>query len=371
MNKERPYGDMTELLIDKHIKYFSLCLNLLPSKHQDQDNNKLALIYFCLQGLELMNDLKFSDQERLQFSEFIYDNYYIGNGFRSIMNSSGAYDIPSISATFFALANLLVLKSPINEKLDRNQIMGFLRECQITSGPFKGSFTPTLRTDGEPWGETDLRICYMAVSIRRILKADELLDDSTDINTTELIEFILRALNDMGGFGNLAMSESHLGYTYCALATLKLLDFDFSKINWDNTINWILHRQINYPQVLYEGIDVNHEDFGAFNGRENKAGDCCYGWWSLGSLQILGQLTLANLPHLSQFLLMNQDHRVGGFSKHFDALPDPYHTFLSLSTLSLIKDNCDFEGNQRLSEIDPVLSISQSLSDFYKSLNWG
>ncbi|CAH6719381.1 geranylgeranyl transferase type-1 subunit beta [[Candida] jaroonii] len=367
---------MSELSIDinKHIKYFTLCLNVLPSKYQDQDNNKLSLIYFCLQSLEILNDLKFNETEKGQFSKFIYDCYYTGNGFRSIMNSMGEkYEKPSISSTFFAITNLITLQSPINQHLDRFKIMDFLKDCQIKSGNDKGSFAPTIDGENQPFGDNDLRICYMAVCIRKYLKIDELPPSQmkdVDFSVIELEEYILRRLNYNGGFSCYQMSESHLGYTYCAIASLKLLDFDFSKINFDKTLNWILHRQVNYPDILYDQEAVNHEDFGGFNGRENKPSDTCYSWWSLGSLSILEDVKLANLPKISSYLLMNQDRRTGGFGKNFDSSSDPYHSFLALSSLALIKDSVEFIGKDELSEFDGTMSITKSSVDFCQSLTW-
>lgn len=73
---------------------------MFPSKYEDQDCNKLSLICFCLEGLELLGGLSFSDEERVQFIDFIYDSYYINNGFRDTMNPAGDYDIPTVSSTF-------------------------------------------------------------------------------------------------------------------------------------------------------------------------------------------------------------------------------------------------------------------------------
>lgn len=345
---------------------------MFPSKYEDQDCNKLSLICFCLEGLELLGGLSFSDVERVQFIDFIYNSYYVNNGFRDTMNPSGDYDIPTVASTFFGLSNLVMLKDPINAKIDRSNIMQFLQQCQIKEGEHKGSFSPTLNIDGSNYGETDLRICYMAVGIRRILNYNKVPIEQRkyDIDEKGVIDYILKRLNYDGGFSCLESSESHLGYTFCAIATLKLLNFDFNTINTNNTKDWIVHRQINYPEALYDETAVNHQEFGAFNGRENKPGDACYSWWSLGSLDLIDNLQLANLQAASDYLLLNQEHRIGGIAKNFDSSPDPYHSFLAICSLSLIKDHVNFNGKESIKPIDPLLTIPLSLLNFIDSLEW-
>ncbi|EGV65527.1 geranylgeranyl transferase type-1 subunit beta [Yamadazyma tenuis] len=363
---------MNQLLIHKHVKYFTLCLNMLPSKHQDQDNNKLSLICFCLEGLELLNGLGFSDVERAQFSDFIYNSYYTGNGFRAVMNPSGVYDIATMSSTFFGLQSLLVLRDTINEKVDRHSIMKFVQSCQWKTGPDKGCFAPTLNIDGTPFGDSDLRLCYMAVAIRRILKYDQIPPQQRkyDIDVPALIQYVLQRVNVSGGFSCVQLSESHSGFTFCALAMLKLLDYNLPEADSHQTLNWIVHRQVNHPEVLPGELELRHEDFGGFNGRVNKLSDSCYSWWSLGSLEILNHLDLSNLSAAAQFLLLNQDHRIGGIAKEFDSSPDPYHTFLSICSLALIKDKVDFEGNTQLSGLDVLLTAPTSAVEFLDSLKW-
>lgn len=336
---------------------------MLPQKHQDQDSNKLSLMCFCLEGLELLGALHFSASEKSQFSDFIYNNYYITHGFRALTASSGGYDQANISSTFFGIQSLLILKDPINHKLDRHQIMRFVKLCQYTDGPNKGAFSPTLNVDNSHFGDSDLRICYMAAGIRTMLKYE----GEEDFDTESLIKYVLNRRNLDGGFSCTKSSESHLGYTYCAIATLKLLGYRDLVV--DKTINWIVHRQVNYPELIYPP-DVDHQDYGGFNGRENKASDSCYSWWSLGTLKLLDRLKLVDLQANTQFLLQNQDHRVGGIAKYFDANSDPYHTYLALCSLALAKDETEFGYSNELGDIDAELTIPVILRQYLDSLEW-
>lgn len=48
------------LLHFKHEKFFNRCLTALPSSAASEDSNKLAIIFFCLQGLQLLKKLDFT-----------------------------------------------------------------------------------------------------------------------------------------------------------------------------------------------------------------------------------------------------------------------------------------------------------------------
>lgn len=48
------------LLHAKHERFFNRCLTALPSSAASEDSNKLAIIFFCLQGLQLLKKLQFT-----------------------------------------------------------------------------------------------------------------------------------------------------------------------------------------------------------------------------------------------------------------------------------------------------------------------
>lgn len=76
------------------------------------------------------------------------------------------------------------------------------------------------------------------------------------------------------------------------------------------------------------------------NGRTNKIPDSCYSFWTLGTLNNIGNIDLFDKDLTIEFILNCQTIR-GGFSKHlnFDGKnsPDVLHTFYSLAALSILK----------------------------------
>lgn len=227
-------GEQREFLTEKHAKFFQRCLLLLPAKLQGEDANRLSFIYFCLHGLGLLKQLKYTKEELQSYSDFIYKDYLLENddfsAFRATPYFKGLskYDLPNLSSTLFALLNLLILESDYSKVLDNHKVMKFLQLSQIKEGENKGSFAPTLRNgdNGEyvQFGETDVRLCYIAASIRHLVKYDTLGEEErkNDIDTKALTDFILLRIDYQGGLSFTKHVESHLGFSYCGIACLKL-----------------------------------------------------------------------------------------------------------------------------------------------------
>lgn len=384
------------LLLSKHEKYFSLCTQSFPSKAQSEDSNKLALIYFCLHGLDILGKLNLLQETRLEYVEVIF-NHLIDTKDKTIqsfrpsqtfqLKEESSYDFPNLSATFFALSNLLALRSNYSTRLDNHKIMNFVKRCQVTEGDDAGSFKPVLDSNGQSFGETDLRHCYIAASIRKLVKYDALPVDQrkNDFDVNGLTNFIKKRINFNGGLSSNIFTESHSGLTFCGLATLKLLDENFAQrpenLDWiESTKSWLVHRQVDYPESLYtynkqtEEYDdyefYEHDDIGGFNGRENKFSDTCYCWWVTGSLSILNGLELFNFESSSRYLLnKTQNKLIGGFGKSIDVFPDPLHSYLALASLSLWKrlpnNKLNIVGYDKLDDIDEVLVITRKLRQFF------
>lgn len=381
--------ELEELLVDKLEQYFRRCMQSLPSRAQEEDSNRLALVYFCLHGLEAINRLTLTAEEKEKHAEHIYKHmiedprgemvsFRPSQTFALPLELDRSYDLPNLSATFFALCSLLALDSDFSKRLDRHKIMKFVKQCQHRQGPSCGAFSPVTGLDGEPFGGEDLRLCYIATSIRKMCKYDIMTEEErkqrdTDIDVDSCIQYILRSMNDSGGFSSDGWTEPHSGLTFCAIASLKLLGYDFSR-NQDRfapTRDWLAHRQVEYPEALYGDCDYEYwdqADEGAFNGRENKFGDTCYSWWCSASLYLLNPvyLDLVNLSKAAKYLLSRTQSRLlGGFGKNGDSFPDPFHSFTAIFSLALWKtsshQSLHFKGETQLQPIDPSLVISKRL----------
>lgn len=376
------------LLVEKHARYFNLCLNSLPQSAQTEDSNKLAIIYFNLYGLALIGKLKTSDHTGV--IENIYSHLIplkddSIQAFRSsktfeLDSGSNEYDFPNLSSTFFALAILSLFEEDFSRVIDRHKVMRFVSRCQIIDGRDRGSFRPVLDSTGAPFGESDLRLCYIAASIRTILGYDKLATcqkEKNDIDVVALISYIKGCINVTGGMAS-ESSEPHSGLTFCGISALSLLDPSILKGNesWkDSMLEWLAHRQVDYPVKLYDLTYEYHEpgDIGGFNGRPNKYADTCYSWWVLALVCLLCESNIVpfDLQKAVDYLLNYTQHKLmGGFGKSSTAFPDPMHSFLGLAALALIRQcsDMDFNGLESLVRIDPQLVITEALRQFLDSI---
>ena len=91
-------------------------------------------------------------------------------------------------------------------------------------------------------------------------------------------------------------------------------------------------------------------------GRPNKPEDTCYSFWVGATLSLLDLLHMTDNDASRQFVLRTQDAVTGGLAKWVDSQPDPLHTYLGLSGLSL-------QGEQGLLPVDPGLNMSISVGN--------
>ena len=145
-------------------------------------------------------------------------------------------------------------------------------------------------------------------------------------------------LNQKGG-----SRESHGGSTYCAIASLYLMNKIELIPNKEKLIEWLILRQ-------YTG----------FEGRINKPPDVCYSFWIGASLKMLNAWELVNFEHLKSFLFDCQAEHIGGFSKYVGHHPDVLHSYYALCGLS-------FGGEKGLLEIVPFVGISKRAHEHWKS----
>eukprot|EP00904_Undaria_pinnatifida_P007214 jgi/Undpi1/3622/HiC_scaffold_16.g06992.m1 len=131
------------------------------------------------------------------------------------------------------------------------------------------------------------------------------------------------------------------GPTFCAVASMKLMGTldSIDGRRREGLLGWCVNRQ---------GI--------GFQGRPNKADDCCCSFWVGATLALLDGLHLVDEARARQFHVSCQDKVLGGFAKAPGEPPDLLHSFYSLCWLSLSKE----EG---LEPMDAALGITRRASN--------
>lgn len=176
-----------------------------------------------------------------------------------------------------------------------------------------GSFDAALGELGDP------RSTYSAIVIADLLG---ILDDEL---TTGVAEYILSCQTYDGGFAAVPGGESHGGFGFCAIGTLKILK-RLDECNLNRAIQWIVTKQSQFS--------------GGFIGRTNKLPDSCYTWW-IGSMarQISDHLKIPpfwNQEGLVNYVYGSCQHHRGGLRDHLpNTRVDQFHTMYSLAGLSV------------------------------------
>ena len=210
--------------------------------------------------------------------------------------------------------------------------------------------------------EYDMRFLYCACAISYIL------DDWGGIDKQKAIQYIRNCRSFDGGISLIPGQEGHGGSTFCAVASLTLMEeLDTVLGNEDNASNlsswrgdlirWCVSRQVKGLQ-----------------GRPNKYEDTCYSYWIGGTLRLLNCDDLLNRNLLDDFVLQCQTD-LGGFSKLNGGYhPDQLHSFYSLAWLSLSHkryggQNTENRGDDlNLKPFDCALGICCERLEFIKSL---
>ncbi|SCV05367.1 LANO_0H05930g1_1 [Lachancea nothofagi CBS 11611] len=360
MKPPAPLND-ERFVAKKHQKFLERHLHILPSKFQDNEPNKLAIVSYALLGLSILGvDISKKYKGSTEYLKKHYQEVeneigYVAGFVPSI--STHVKGVPSLSltSTLFGIWSLacLVNADRLFEIIDREKVCQFVAQCQVSdNGLFVSSFdvTPPKPLHYSSIDPTDLRHTYVAIAILYLMGCRTSTDFSRYISLDGVLEFIKQQACPQGGFGQ--YFEPHAGFTSCALSILKLINDRWDILPssfYEVTFQWLLQRQISSdgPMTLMtnnEGFDP--EDHGGFQGRENKFADTCYGFWCLNSLEILGPQTSARFEghdFLVDYLLNNtQNKLLGGFAKNDEDDPDLYHTFLGLAALATISG--DFDG---------------------------
>lgn len=173
-------------------------------------------VYWCLGGLALLGvnvkeDGPLGTTRHTQLVAFIKRCHCPSTGgYKPHPNSTN-----SILATLSAVQALQLLGVPLTAA-EQNSIRSYVHALHDThTGGFLFAHPTTSSWTNEP----DLRFVLCALATLFHLG-----DDLTQLSDVDaLVRFILACQNADGGFGGRPQDESHGGFTYCAIASLALL----------------------------------------------------------------------------------------------------------------------------------------------------
>ncbi|XP_006612654.1 geranylgeranyl transferase type-1 subunit beta isoform X2 [Apis dorsata] len=249
----------SQLATKKHAKYFQRLLQIMPNCSAEFDCSRLAVAFFAISGLDILNCLNdLSEETKLEAINWIYRLQVTGAGPRSgfqpsttIPKDAPKYQCGHLAMTYIGLVTLLILGDDLS-RVDKKSIIEGMRACQNPDGSFTAIITGC---------ESDMRFLYCACCISIIL------NDWSGIDKTKAIDYILKSISYDGAMGQGPGLESHGGSTYCAVASLFLMN-ELHNVLTNDQLNrlkrWCLMRQ----------------DSG-FHGRPGKPSDTCYSFWTV------------------------------------------------------------------------------------------
>lgn len=335
-----------------HMAYFAHCLRQLPRPYDKLDTSRLTLVHFCVHALDLLqvwDDVSAVQALKLDPSvliEWIYslqittlqntDPAYIGFlggtfiGFTAASEEkaephhSFLYNHGHIAMTYTALATLRALGDDWS-RVDKVGIVRALPSLQLPNGSFRCIAVGS---------EHDMRFLYCACSISHMLQ------DWSGVDVDRAVSYIQACRSYDGGFALIPGQEGHGGSTFCAVASLVLmnrLDVLLPSGDDNNNTPTATTRRSSTADWRKDLIRwcVNRQVCG-MQGRPNKDEDTCYSYWIGGTLKLLlaQDDTLLNHTKLRSFVLQCQTP-MGGFGKYIGGHPDILHSFYSLAYLSL------------------------------------
>lgn len=253
----------------------------------------------------------------------------------------GPYQDPHLAPTYASVVALISINCESGyDIVDREGIYSFILSMKKKK-PL-GAFSM------HKCGENDMRSVYCAICVSSILN---ILDSKI---AEHVVEHVVSCQNPDGGFGAEPFSESHGGYTYCAIASLVMLNAE-KQCNLVKALEWCLNRQMSVE--------------GGFNGRPNKIVDSCYTFWVGACIRIIQKSLgisqeIVDTKSIQAYVLVAAQSYGGFFDKPGSA-PDFYHTCYALGGLSLNQHPKLFKESQwDLAEIDPLVNaLEQNVRD--------
>jgi prenyltransferase beta subunit len=374
------------------LEYFRVIGQRLPSAMSSFSPQRLLILYFSVAGRTALSQAlrsnfvederseEYSDAEKqLLLEHLLQCQDPVSGGFLPKPAGlpaigTGFSDTPTVTMThcaLFVLATLGLIDRAVEMGLSKDRAMAFLKRCILPNGSVSAS-------PESP--EIDLRFTYSALASCHMLRIP--VEDLVPIEV--LVANICDCQTHEGGFsGSPHTPEAHSGMTYCAVASLKLLDRLDSIRSIDRLVEYLVGRVSTFRAVELEEEESDEADSSSdtesccavgFNGRPNKPCDCCYSFWVGGSLWELLRSGYARQNSASppagsldelvvttdsvRHTFMSQDLvstakglKSHGIGKNPDSHGDPMHSCLAVLALGWTS------AGQSICNIQPFLSV--------------
>jgi len=335
-----------------NIKYFKRCLSLLPGRYSSLDSQRLVISHFALGGLSLLDAIDEVDH-REDIIDWIYSLQLPSGGFvgSDVQKSlSGTISQAHIASTFSAVHCLIILGDDLS-RINVKMLLSWLKLLQNDDGSISGVINKI--------ESADMRFSYCAAYLIWLFAGNH----DQPINIEKFVQFIKHCQSPVdSAFGQVPEAEGHGANTYCALASLHLLDRieTISRDERQRIIRFCVNRQT-------QGI----------HGRPCKVDDSCYTFWTGAALKIVSsedpylskEETLISNDDVIKFLHACSDPIVGGVSKFPGTPPDPTHSFLALAGIGVLSNDVHPVYMLKNSLVDNVLKIRTKLQIKNQTLN--
>lgn len=317
----------------------------MPPQMAALDASQAWILYWIANSLQITDPDTLTDLNKRRMVRKLFlmskDNGPFGGG---------ESQLPHIASTYAAI-NALALCDNIDncwDKIDRDAIYKWLLTLKQPDGSF---------TTCNPVGERDTRGVYCALSVASLLNI------MTDELTEGVVEYLQQCQTYEGGFGATPLrDEAHGGYTFCATASLAILN-KLDSINVEKLIRWCASCQCS-------------EEMG-FCGRSNKLVDGCYSFWVGGTAAMLeanGYYGAMNHTALRKYILNCCQSKTGiPLRDKPGKNGDFYHTNYVLLGLSISESRFDYKetdnGKKQPFNISSKLTSSKEVSSELASIN--
>ena len=292
--------------------YFSKKLQKLTADSTAE--HALWTHFWVVSGLKILDSAhRFSEEVLSFYSELLTKSQCADGGLSRYHNSPS---VSHLGCTFAGtmLVKLLDLKAFQTDDFARNI-------CRSVAQLLDGN---KLRI--QKFGESDPRAVYLALAVLYVLQTFLSVPEiETALRSLRPVVEALAALEaETGGFGAAPGTESHAGYTYCAVSAFRL----FSELAQSFGLPPVEQKETRLAKWLEKRQNAD----GGLNGRDGKRSDTCYSFWVL-AVDNCGEIDREKLEH---FIYTCFDENKNGFGKHCDSEADLYHTYYSLAALTLL-----------------------------------